>query len=129
MKRWVFIIPLLLMMVPMPALAKNDVNVKIDSEDKVLNFKGHAREKEVFIDNLRLTAKGGDVDRFRITVDDLKEVDGEREVPRTQVKFAGDRTLRDGLPKNFPVIIRDVVEEPATYEGKADIVPIGKSQF
>ena len=33
------------------------------------------------------------------------------------------------MPKVLPVIIRGVVEEPGTYEGKAEIVPIGQPQF
>src|SRR5215203_2398929 len=99
MRRWVFIIPLLLMMVPMPALAKNDVTVKIEPEDKELNFNGYAGEEEAFIDNLLLTAKGGGVDRFRFTVNELKRTDdGGGEISRTKVKFAGDKTLRKGLP-------------------------------
>jgi hypothetical protein len=45
------------------------------------------------------------------------------------VRFTGDKTLRDGIPKVFPVTIITLVEEPGIYEGTAEIVPIGQTQF
>jgi hypothetical protein len=130
MKRWVFILSLLLMMVSIPALAQIGLNVDVHPDDQELDFYGLAGENETFIDYLQLTARGGDVDRFRFTVQELKRVGaGGGEIPRTRVRFTGDRTLRDSLPKVFPVTIVTFVEEPGIYEGKAEIVPIGQSQF
>ena len=129
-KRWVFILSLLLMMVPMPTLAQDDLNVDVHPEDEKLNFYGLAGENETFIDYLQLTATGGDVERFRFTTHELKRVDADGgEIPRTRVRFTGDKTLRDGIPKVFPVTIITLVEEPGIYEGTAEIVPIGQTQF
>ena len=45
-KRWVFILSLLLMMVPMPTLAQDGLNVDVHPEDEKLNFYGLAGQKE-----------------------------------------------------------------------------------
>ena len=134
MKRWVFIIALLLMMVPMPAHAEDSVSVDVHRNDKVLEFHGYAGEdNEVFVDNLQLTARGDDVDRFRFTKQDLKwsgkNGKGGGEISRTSVKLAGDKTLQEDLPKSFPVIITTSVKKAGTYNGEAEIISTGHPKF
>ena len=130
-KRWVLVISLLLVTMPVPALAKNSAQLTVYPDDRELVFTSFAGEDEAVVDDLQLTATRGEVDRFRFVAHELKRVGGDEgeEIPRRRVRLIGDKTLQEGETRVFPVNVLGVVEEPGTYTGKAEIQPAGQAQF
>ena len=129
MKYRVFTLSLLLLLIPMPALAENSTQIEVHHDDQQLFFSGFADEDKAFVDYLQVTAIGGDVDKFRFVTHDLRRHTGGGQIPRTRVKIAGDKTLRNGVPRVYVVTVGGVVEEPGIYTGKVEIQPIGQTQI
>ena len=125
MRRWMAIMLLALVLLPIPALAQGEVQLEVDPGDTELLVTGWLGEQNAFVANLRLTARGGDT-AFIFLPSDLVREDGE-EVGRQQVVLVGDPILTAEKPKDLQVKVNGV-EMPGTYHGRVEILLEGQAR-
>jgi hypothetical protein len=141
MKRAILVMSILLMIFPVPAVAEDTPQIKLDDDDlddvvgkemKMLVISGWLGEDNVFTTSMRLTAEGGDVEEFVFLPSDLKPLTTEGNqadaiIGRERVALIGEPALSNGVPKDFQVNVTDV-KTPGTYEGSFDLLIPGQQR-
>ncbi len=127
MRRWIPVIVVTLILVPIPALAQAGVQIEVDPGDTPLVITGWLGEENAFVGNLRLTARGGDVAEFTFLASDLIREGGDEVIGRQQVQLVGDPTLSTDVPKNLQVGVNGL-EVPGTYQGQIEILLPGQAR-
>jgi hypothetical protein len=141
MKRAILVMSILLMIFPVPAVAEDTPQIKLDDDDlddvvgkemKMLVISGWLGEDNVFTTSMRLTAEGGDVEEFVFLPSDLKPLTMEGNqadaiIGRERVALIGEPALSNGVPKDFQVNVTDV-KTPGTYEGSFDLLSPGQQR-
>jgi hypothetical protein len=141
MKRAILVMSILLMIFPVPAVAEDTPQIKLDDDDlddvvgkemKMLVISGWLGEDNVFTTSMRLTAEGGDVEELVFLPSDLKPLTTEGNqadaiIGRERVALIGEPAFSNGVPKDFQVNVTDV-KTPGTYEGSFDLLIPGQQR-
>jgi hypothetical protein len=82
----------------MTASADSNGQIEVDPEDEplVLSDWLDAEQDSIFVGDLRLTAMGGDIDRFFFLPDELKHQDSDEVIRYSQIELIGEKSLSNG---------------------------------
>jgi hypothetical protein len=113
------------MLFPLLAQAQTGPRIELDPHDNPLMISGSLGDDSSFVGNVRLVARGGNIDSFAFLPSDLQSTKG-RIIGRDHLELIGDRSLESDVPKDFQVKVTGL-KSPDTYNGTIRFVIPGQA--
>ncbi|MEW5853111.1 MAG: hypothetical protein AB2A00_30285 [Myxococcota bacterium] len=107
------------------AFASEGPAVLLDESDETLELRAVLGDEHTFRRSVRLKLDQSFGARFSFLPSDLRQVDGDAVIDRSNITLVGEHELRSAAPQDFEVRISNVTV-PGTYEGTLDFMLEGQ---